>query len=221
MQLSLSRFLALGFLLFLPRSGFGQTPSPSPLHQTIDKYIAAGPDFAKLGAGPATEAEFLRRVYLDLTGVVPSAAEARSYLADAAARQACQADRSTAGGEGYVRHMQTTFDVLLMDRRPDKHVKRAEWLDFLRASFADNKPYDQFVAEILSADGSDPKNRGPAKFYLDRDGEANLITSDVSRLFLGMNLQCCQCHDHPHVDAYLAGALLRRAGVPQSQLRLY
>src|SRR5262249_4117235 len=66
----------------------------------------------------------------------------------------------------------------------------------------ENKPYDQFVRAILLADGSDPQTRPAAKFYLDRDGEPNLLTKDISRLFLGMNLHCAQCHDHPLVDAY-------------------
>src|SRR5207247_5232994 len=68
--------------------------------------------------------------------------------------------------------------------------------------FLKNKAYDQLVRDILSADGSDPKNRGPAKFFLDRSGEAHVITKDISRLYLGMNFHCCQCHDHPLVDAY-------------------
>src|SRR5947209_8731550 len=98
--------------------------------------------------------------------------------------------------------MTNVFDVWLMDRRPDKHVKRAEWQEYLRTSFAGNKPYDHLVREVLAADGADSKQRAPAKFYLDRDGEPHLLTRDVSRLFLGMNLQCAQCHDHPLVDAY-------------------
>jgi hypothetical protein len=92
--------------------------------------------------------------------------------------------------------------VLLMDRRADKHVKRPEWMGFLGESFQTNKPYDQLVREILSADGSDPKTRRAARFVLDRDGEPHLLTRDISRLFLGMNLQCAQCHDHPLVNAY-------------------
>jgi len=98
--------------------------------------------------------------------------------------------------------MATVFDGLLMDRRPDKHVKRPEWIEFLRGAFAANKPYDQLVREILAADGADPKTRAAAKFYLDRDGEPHTLTKDISRLFLGMNLQCAQCHDHPLVDAF-------------------
>src|SRR5205085_3506113 len=86
--------------------------------------------------------------------------------------------------------------------RGDKHVKRPEWLGFLRDSFKANKPYDQLIREILSADGGDPKTRAAARFFLDRDGEPHVLTRDISRLFLGMNLQCAQCHDHPLVDAY-------------------
>src|SRR5262245_27425111 len=168
-------------------------PAQAPLHQRIDQAIAAGtPKFDKFAAPLASDAEFLRRLYLDLTGVVPSAAEARAFLNDPAPdRRAKLIDRLLAS-PAYARHMQTVFDVLLMDRRPDKHVPRAQWQEFLRTAFAANKPYDQLVREILSAAGSDPKTRPAAKFFLDRDGETHLLTRDISRLFLGMNLQCAQ-----------------------------
>ena len=162
MQLTFPRTLVIVSVFILyPHAGFGQ----APLHQRIDKFVTANPDFAKNTAGPADEAEFLRRVYLDLTGVVPSAAAARTYLADPAADKRAKLIDRLLESEGYARHMQTTFDVLFMDRRADKHVKRPEWLDFLRASFAGNKPYDQFVAEILSADGRTPRNAArPSSF---------------------------------------------------------
>ncbi len=174
----------------------GQTP----LHQRIDQHIQKnlkGPPAPRAG-----DEEFLRRIYLNLTGVIPSPEETRAFLADKAADKRTQLTDKLLAGEGYARHMTNLFDVLLMDRRPDKHVPRAPWREFLQTSFAKNKPYDQFVREILSADGSDPKTRPAAKFYLDRDVEPNVLTKDVSRVFLGMNLHCAQCHDHPLVDAY-------------------
>jgi hypothetical protein len=187
-------------------AGLLATPAAAgepPLHQRIDQAIAAGnPDFARQAAGPASDAEFLRRVYLDLTGTIPTAAGARAFLKDTTAdKRAALIDRLLASPE-HARHLATVFDVMLMERRPDKHVPRAQWQEFLRTSFAANKPWDQLVRDILSSDGTDPKQRPAAKFYLDRDGEPNLLTRDVSRLFLGMNLQCAQCHDHPRVEEY-------------------
>ena len=81
-------------------------------------------------------------------------------------------------------------------------MSRAVWLEFLRASFVANKPWDVLAREILSAEDADPKQLHRAKFFLDRDAEPNVVTRDISRLFLGTNFQCCQCHDHPIVDDY-------------------
>ncbi len=175
---------------------FGQPP----LSQRIDQHIQKG--LKEAPAPRSSDEEFLRRIYLNLTGIVPSVEEARSFLGDKTADKRAKLVDKLLASEGYARHMTNLYDVLLMDRRADKHVKRGEWRAFLHASFAGNKPYDQMVREILSADGSDPKTRAPAKFYLDRDGEPNVLTKDISRLFLGMNLNCAQCHDHPLVDAY-------------------
>ena len=68
---------------------------------------------------------------------------------------------------------------------------------------------------MLSTDGTDPKTRPAAKFFLDRDLEPNLVTRDLGRVFLGRNLQCAQCHDHPLVDDYKQARLLRHPGVPE------
>src|SRR5262249_60285632 len=83
------------------------------------------------------------------------------------------------------RHMQRIFDLMLMRRLPQNHVPVAEWEKFLRESFAQNKPWDQIVREILTADGADPANRGPARFYLDRNGDVNEITRGIRKPVLG------------------------------------
>src|SRR4029077_11789942 len=77
-----------------------------------------------------------------------------------------------------------------------------QWKEYLRASFAANKPWDQLAREILGSDGAEPATRPAARFYLDRLAEPHLLTRDISRLFLGMNLQCAQCHDHPKIEDY-------------------
>jgi hypothetical protein len=175
---------------------------PAPLHQRIDQHFAAIKDFARRSAPPASDAEFLRRIYLDLTGNIPSASEARAFLSSRAPdKRRALIDRLLASPE-HARHMAQVFDVLLMERRVSRFVPQAQWHEYLRSSFAANKPWDQITREILGADGADPKLRAPVKFILDRNAEPNLLTRDISRLFLGMNLQCAQCHNHPRIEDY-------------------
>lgn len=171
-----------------------------PLHARIDKLLEST-QFGPVG-GLVNDEEFARRAYLDLTGAVPTIGEVKAFLADpATTKRAALIDRLLASPQ-FIRHMSTTFDVMLMERRPEKHVKQAEWQKYLYDSFAQNKSWNQLAREILAADGTDEKIRPAARFYLDREGEANLLTRDVGRILFGMDLGCCQCHDHPLIDAY-------------------
>ena len=170
------------------------------LRAKIDRAIEAKLDGPV--APPATDGEFLRRARLDLTGRIPTAEEAREFLDDPSPYKRVKLiDRLLASPE-FARRMQEVFDVMLMERRDDKFVPSADWREYLRKSFADNKPYDRLVREILSSDGVDPATRPAAKFVLDREAEPNLVTRDVGRMFLGRDFQCAQCHDHPLIDDY-------------------
>jgi hypothetical protein len=178
----------------------GDVAAREPLHRQIDRLIES--KMENEAAPDATDGEFLRRLCLDLTGMIPTAAEARGFLDDPSPyKRQKLIDRLMASAD-YARHMQDVFDATLMERRDDTHVPAGEWRAFLRRAFADNLPYDQLVTEILSADGTDPTSRGAAKFYLDRLADPNLLTRDVSRMFLGRDLQCAQCHDHQMIDDY-------------------
>jgi hypothetical protein len=195
-----ARRLVVALLILVPAApAFAE----EPLHARIDQLVAAGhPDYDQQAAPVAPDAEFLRRAYLDLNGTIPTAAETRAFLADADPdRREKLIDRLLAS-PAYARRMAQFFDVVLMERRRDNKVPRAAWEDYLRTTFAENRAYDGFVRELLSADGSDPKTRPAAKFFLDRDFEPNLVTRDLGRMFLGRNMQCAQCHDHPLVLDY-------------------
>jgi hypothetical protein len=153
-------------------------------------------------APPAGDAVFLRRLYLDLTGRIPTAEEARGFLDDPAPEKRGRLIEKLLSSPEHARRLQWFFDVTLMERRGEKHVKAREWQDFLYASFLENKPYNRLVGEILGADGADPATRAAARFFLDRDGDLHRLTRDVGRLFFGRDLQCAQCHDHPLVSEY-------------------
>ncbi|WP_406698337.1 DUF1549 domain-containing protein [Singulisphaera sp. Ch08] len=171
-----------------------------PLHERIDGVIDAshvGPPVALAG-----DAEFLRRVSLDLTGMPPSAEELKSFLADPAVDKRAKAVDRLLESPLYARHLATNLDIMLMERRVNKDVTAEEWQNYLLQAARENRPLNQVLREVLSADGADAKLRPAARFYLDRGAEPNLITRDVGRIFFGRDMQCAQCHNHPVIADY-------------------
>ncbi len=189
-------FKILAVVLCTPFLVFAQ----EPWFTRIDRLMEAG----QVGpAAPlATDAEFIRRLSLDLVGTIPTAAETRVFLQDATPNKRALAVDKYIADPRFALYWAELFDVMLMERRPDKHVPHAEWLKYLQTSFQQNKPWNQLAREILSADGSDPALRPAAKFFLDRDAEPNLMTRDTGRIFFGVDYQCAQCHDHPLIEHY-------------------
>jgi len=180
-----------------------------PLSALIDEQIAAGWKTRKLEPAPlSSDSEFLRRATLDLTGTIPSAEQVRKFLADGAADKRAKLVDALLAGPEHARHMQHVFDVFLLERQQANYVTDKEWRDYLRASFAANKPWDQLVREMLGTDGLDPAVRPALRFAFVRTQDSNrtmnpnALTRDVGRLLLGVNLQCAQCHDHPSIDDY-------------------
>lgn len=175
--------------------------SPPPLHERVDALIES--EFTGPLTPPASDADFLRRVYLDLTGMIPTTEEARAFFADTSTDKRTRLVDKLLATPQHARHLATFFDLMLMERRPQKHVDIAAWQKFLFESCATNKPYHQLVREVLSADGVDDATRPAARFLLDREGEPSALVRDTGRIFFGMDLACAQCHDHPNVADYL------------------
>ena len=171
-----------------------------PLHQRIDAAVAdQQPVSTQL---LASDSEFMRRLYLDLLGTVPTLEEAKQFLNDESEDRRAQLVERLINDPRLSHHLATAFDVMLMERTSDSAIKSPVWRKYLYESFANNKPYNVLAREILSAGGTDPDMRVAAKFYLDRTGETNRLTRDVGRIFLGRDMQCAQCHNHPLIDTY-------------------
>lgn len=176
-----------------------------PLHRKIDALIEAGApetDFA----GPAGDAEFLRRVHLDLAGRIPSAAEARAFFDDHAPDKRTRLIDRLLAGPDYPRRMHELLNVMLMERRGEND----EWSRFLRTAVRQNTPWDQLVRAILAPDADNEAARGAAYFFSARlvsEGamapvDVPGLTRDVGRLLAGVDLACAQCHDHLTIDDY-------------------
>lgn len=193
-----SSLLALVATLALAQA---DTHPATVLADQIDRQIAARHGDQQ-PAPRSDDAEFLRRVTLDLNGTLPTVQETRAFLADSRPDKRARWIDTLLARPAYARRMMHFFDVTLMERRADAKVPRAAWEAYLRDAFAQNRPFDELAREILAADGTDPKTRPAAKFFLDRELEPNLVTRDIGRIFLGRDMTCAQCHNHPTIDDY-------------------
>ena len=149
---------------------------------------------------PASEAQLLRRLYLDTIGRIPTAAEAQAYLSDSSPDKRVKLIDTLLNSPGYTMHMYNWLaDMLRVKDDYGKGAKSYLYEDWLKEQVAMNVPWDVMVRDMMTADGKLNEN-GAAGFLLrdaqmPLDGVSNLLTT-----FLGANVSCAQCHDHPFAD---------------------
>lgn len=169
-----------------------------PRHNFIDDLALA--HFQQLGLEPSalcSDAEFLRRARLDTLGLLPAPEEVRAFLADSAPDKRRRLIDQLLADPAYADHWANQWADLLRPNPDRAGVKSVFLLDqWLREQFRRNRPYDQFVRDILMAEGSTHRE-GPAVIYRDRREPADLTTM-FSQLFLGTRLECARCHHHPN-----------------------
>jgi hypothetical protein len=180
-----------------PRAG---GPSPYPdiaVHNEIDPLAWA--KLQKMRLLPSElcdDATFLRRATLDTIGTLPTPEEVRAFLADSSStKRSALIDRLLQRDE-YADYWALKWaDILLVDREKLGDRGAFEFHRWLRGQFAVNRPYDQWVRELITAAGDSSKS-GPVNFYRASDSPEALART-VSQAFLGVRLECAQCHHHP------------------------
>lgn len=159
----------------------------------------------------ASEAEWCRRVYLDVVGRVPTLEETSRYLAQRGPQKRARLiDRllnSDTGVEEYARNWTNIWSSLLIGRtsQAESVINREGMQQYLRRALLRNKPYDELVGELVSAEGVNTPGaegfNGAVNFVLGNlDVNGVPVTAKTARLFLGVQVQCTQCHNHPFND---------------------
>ena len=178
----------------LPESQYASLP----VKNFIDELAYA--QFKRLGlfpSEPCTDAEFLRRASLDTIGALPTVEEARAFLADPYPGKREKLIGRLLAHPFYADYWANKWADLLRPNSDRVGIKSVYVLDqWLRASFRENKPYDQFVRDIVLTEGNTHRF-GPAVIYRDRRDPADMTTM-FSQLFLGVRLDCAKCHHHPN-----------------------
>jgi hypothetical protein len=165
---------------------------------------------------PASDSTWLRRAYVDLIGRLPSVDEAKAFLADESPAKRTRLIEELLARPQYADFWANKWADLLRPNPYRVGIKAVLSFDtWIRDSFRQNKPYDQFVREIVAAKGSTWTN-GAATLFRDRRDPAELTTI-VSQLFLGVRLECAKCHHHPFEvwgqdDFYSLAAYFARVG---------
>ena len=141
----------------------------------------------------STDAEFLRRVHLDLTGTIPTADEVLKFLKDGSKNKREKKIDSLLGSELYVQYWTRLWMNWLVNREGSSNLENLE--NWVQEALRNNMPYDHFVKALVAAKGNAEDN-GAADFIARYDLDPVELTAQTSRLFLGLPMQCAQCHDH-------------------------
>ncbi|WP_417385259.1 DUF1549 domain-containing protein [Gimesia sp.] len=150
----------------------------------------------------ASDEEWLRRVHLDLIGKIPSAEEVEQFSKDRDTAKRSKVIDKLLEDPAYVQNFTNVWTNLLIGRRTPRRVSRSGMQKFLREAFAKNRPWDEIVQDLVTAEGHFEEN-GAVNYLLaqmQNNDEAVQVTASTTRLFLGIQVQCTQCHNHPFND---------------------
>jgi hypothetical protein len=203
--------------VLVPRAGTADDPR-LPANNFIDPLVDAKLKKLNIAAsGPADHAEYLRRVYLDVIGTLPTPDEVRTFLADPAPDKRAKLVDSLLERPEYADYWALKWaDVLRVDRQALGAPGAYAYYRWIRQAVAENKPFDRFARELVTAEG--PLSEVPAAgFYkvVTKPGEA---ANTLSQAFLGVRVACAECHHHPfdrwgQADYYGMAAFFTPVGV--------
>jgi len=168
------------------------TAASREIDRIVDAYHARN---AITPAGPASDAVFLRRVYLDLSGTIPTLEQTTRFLDSEDPDKRAELIDALLASAGFTSHFYNYWASLLRVQGRIRGMPNGAYAAWMRQAIAENMPYDRFVSQLITAEGDTGEN-GATGYYL-RDGQMRLDTvSATAQVFLGTQIGCAQCHDH-------------------------
>lgn len=173
------------------------TRDASALAKLIDAEIAKKLAEAKITPSPrCSDEEFLRRVYLDITGVIPTAEKARAFLDDPSPDKRVKLIDELLADPNYGRRMADIWTAKLFPRdSANRFVLKEPLYKWFEGEFNANTRWDKLVTNLVTAEGTVEEN--PAVTYFLANRSIDKLTDTATQHFLGIQLQCAQCHNHP------------------------
>jgi len=172
---------------------------PRALAERIDRHFAVR--WAKANVRPADladDAEFQRRVTLDLIGRIPTVAEARAFQRETAPDRRRRLIDRLLDHPGYAGRFARFWGERWLPQGDAQFENlKPQFLDWLRERLRENAPYHRMAREVLGAPEDDRRGAALRLFLQANEFKPENLAASVSRLFLGVSLECAQCHDHP------------------------
>ena len=184
----------------------GEVENVQRLANRIDEIIAARWEAAGISPAEQTsDSEFLRRVWLDIAGKIPPAADVQDFLEETSPGKRQRIVEELLTGPNYIMNFTTIWRAVMMpeaDTNPQVRFMLPGFDAWLRSRLAADTSYDDLVREILTArvQGMNPydiRNPNPVAFYQGKEIKPENLAAATSRMFLGVRIECAQCHDHP------------------------
>ncbi len=181
-------------------AGAHAAPDTASAARQIDSILEADWKKNNLQGNPAADDNsFVRRIYLDTIGRIPTAREAGEFLSSTAPDKRARLIDKLLASEGYTQHFFNYWsDVLRIQTNGPQAgpVTGAAYADFIKQSLRTNKPYDQMVRDMVAAQGKAWDNGAIGYYMRDRGMPLDNMANTV-RVFLGTRIECAQCHNHP------------------------
>lgn len=168
----------------------------------LDAMIQAAWEENSIKPSPqATDAEFMRRLYLDLLGRIPTVQESLAFLENKEKGKRAKLVEYLLEHPDYAKNFGNIWTLILVGRKQaERQVNKAALSGWLRRQFAENRPWNEVAYDLITATGSNKENGAVNYTMAHLDSGAVPITSITTRVFLGKQIQCTQCHDHPSND---------------------
>jgi hypothetical protein len=191
--------LAAAAVLILHGPSAAGVESPARTAAEIDQRLAAELDFASQPpAANADDATFLRRAFLDLTGYPPTPDDVLAFLWDDDPLKREQVVQRLLADDDYGQNWAAYWRDVILYRRSEERALIVSGLlnDFLAEQFNRNAPWNEIAAQFITAEG-DVSENGATAVIMAQAGQPEDTVAEISRIFLGIQIQCAQCHDHP------------------------
>lgn len=196
------------------------TLTPAELDRLVDGFLA---ESKAPTASRTTDVEFVRRLYLDLTGKLPTPEQARAFVNSTEKGRRAKLIEYLLNSPDYATNWARYWRDVIRYHATNQNLGRIglpEFETWMADQITKNRPWDEVAAELIAGTGRVDEN-GATAFTLAHDGQAVELAGEVSRIFLGVQIQCAQCHDHPNDSwkreqfhefaSFFAGSRVRQA----------